>query len=98
LVQQRVATVVLAVAAVLKGLELVQPRARVFRAKVLRAVRVLRQPTVAAVAAVRVVLGLLEPVGHHEDLPALGLVMVDWASKAQSTARQHLMAAAAVLV
>jgi len=90
----RAAVVVLVAAVALKELELGRLLERGLQAKGLLAVLVLRPQTVAGVAVVLEALVLLEPVGHREALPALGLGMVDWASKAQSAALQRLMVAA----
>jgi hypothetical protein len=86
--------VVLAVVEVLKGLQLGRLLELAPQDKVLLEALALRQQTAAVVAAVLAALVLLVQIGHHEDLPELGLVMVDWADKAQSTALQRLMAAA----
>jgi len=86
--------VVLAVAEVLKGLQLVRLLELAPQAKVPLAALVPPLLMAAVAAVVLAALVLLEPIGRHEDLPALGLAMVDWASKAQSAALQRLMVAA----
>jgi hypothetical protein len=86
------------VAVVLKELEPERLLVQEQLGKALLAALVLRQPTVVAVAAVLAALELLVQVGFVMALSfALGLVMVDWASKAQSTALQRLTAAAVEL-
>jgi hypothetical protein len=90
----RLAVVVLVAVVALKAPGLEQLLERVLLGKDHLAVPVLRPQTAAVAAVVLEALVLLEPVGHPEALPALGLGMVDWASKAQSAALQRLMVAA----
>jgi hypothetical protein len=89
--------VVLVAVVVLKELGLEQLPERVLLDKDRLAVLVPPLLMAAGVAGVLEALVLLEPVGHPEALPELGLAMVGWVSKAQSTALQRLMVAAVEL-
>jgi hypothetical protein len=90
--------VVLAVAAVLKVVELERLLGLAPQAKVPLVVLALQPQTAAVAAVVLAALVLLVRIGFVMGvLPALGLAMVDWADKAQSTALQRLTAAAVEL-